>query len=83
MWEHLAEKSLVSTPTNFLKELDEPNPICLCIGPFASTTPAQRTQTDRVTTIGLAPEIPEDLYFLIKKVSDHSTCKYLQEANPR
>ena len=30
--------------------------------------PLLRSQTDRVTYTGLAPEIPEDLYMLIKKV---------------
>ena len=29
--------------------------------------PLLRSQTDRVTYTGLAPEIPEDLYMLIKK----------------
>jgi hypothetical protein len=33
-----------------------------------NTASALVRETDRVTNLGLAPEIPEDLYMLIKKV---------------
>jgi hypothetical protein len=37
------------------------------------------SQTDRETCTGLAPEIPEDLYMLIKKVTFHPNPFNLEE----